>query len=103
MPAPSTAAPTAVAGSSQPPIRRIAVAIAAGIDSSSNVGSGWTPGTDQRSLGLTRRSAGLGPFHDFEDAVGDQAVRLAVDAHRRFRVGRLDQAECLPLLLVEPV
>jgi len=46
---------------------------------------------------------GLGPFHDFEDAVGDQAVRLAMNTRRRLGVGSLDQAERLVVLFVDPV
>src|ERR1044071_9003865 len=41
-------------------------------------------------------------FH-FDDAVGDQAVRLAMDGNRRVLVRRLDQAEHLPRRLVEPI
>jgi hypothetical protein len=45
----------------------------------------------------------LGPLVDREDAVGDQAVGLAVHARRRLGVGRLDQAEDLARGGVDPV
>src|SRR5262249_7533934 len=44
-----------------------------------------------------------GALLHLEDLVGDQAVRLAVHARRGLRVRRLDQAEHLALLGVDPV
>ena len=44
-----------------------------------------------------------GAFLDRRDAIGHQAVGLAVHGLGRGRVGRLDQAEHLPGALVEPV
>jgi len=48
-------------------------------------------------------AARLAAFDNLMDAVGDQAVRLPVNAHRRVRGGRLDEAERLVVLLVDPV
>src|SRR5947208_1047449 len=45
----------------------------------------------------------LGVLCDWEDLVGDQTVRLAVDGGGGLGVGRLHQAEDLARLLVHPV
>src|SRR2546423_12393703 len=49
------------------------------------------------------KSALSGALGDLIDVVGYQAVRLFVDASRGLSIRRLDQAEDLPSLVVDPV
>src|SRR5919108_308886 len=49
------------------------------------------------------REGGRLAFLDLVDLVRDEPVRLAMDARCGLRVGRLDEAEDLPLGLVDPV
>src|SRR5712692_6291574 len=50
-----------------------------------------------------RASRPLSPLDHLEDPVGDQAVGLTVHPRSGLRVRRLDQAERLVVLLVDPV